>query len=67
MSHHSTDSELRYLWLGRLPPAQADRIRLHLSRCEECLSRLIEIDAHLADAEAPEDSAEESHPALLAR
>ena len=67
MSQHSTDSELRRLWFGRLPAPQADRIRLHLSRCEECLSRLVEIDAHLAGVKEPGDSAEQSHPTLLAR
>ena len=67
MSHHSTDSELRHLWGGGLPSAQADRVIRHLSRCEGCLSRLIEIDAQLTEAELPGDSADESQAALLVR
>ena len=58
MRHHSTDSELRHLWLGRLPAPQADRIRHHLALCEECLNRLVEIDDQLANVEVQDSSAE---------
>jgi hypothetical protein len=69
MSHHSTDSELRHLWLGRLPGPHADRIRRHLVLCEECLSRLVEIDDQVSGAEAPTGAAAkgEGQPASVAR
>jgi hypothetical protein len=70
MRHHSTDSELRHLWLGGLPAPHADRIRRHLALCEKCLSRLVEMDDQAADAEAPMGAAEakgESQPVSLAR
>jgi hypothetical protein len=69
MSHHSTDSELRHLWFGGLPAPQADRLRRRLSRYEECLSRLIEIDGRMAGAEPPGDFAgatDERHTAAMA-
>ena len=70
MSYHSTDSELRHLWLGMLPPAQADRTRRHLVMCEKCLTRLVEIDHHGANAEPAGDRAHangDSRPASWAR
>ncbi|MGA3099586.1 MAG: hypothetical protein ABSF25_24290 [Bryobacteraceae bacterium] len=70
MSHHSTDSELRHLWLGRLPAPHADRIRRHLVLCEKCLSRLVEIDDQVDDARPSAGSGEaksERHPEFLAR
>jgi hypothetical protein len=70
MSYHSTESELRHLWFGRLPAPQAGRIRRHLILCEKCLSRLVEIDVQAADAAPPggfADATDERHPAALAR
>jgi hypothetical protein len=70
MNHHCTDSELRQLWFGGLPAPADDRTRRHLSRCEQCLSRLLEIDGHGAGVELPwarVDPRDEHHPAALSR
>jgi hypothetical protein len=70
MDHHSTDSELRDLWFGRLAETQADRIRHHLVACEKCLTRLIEIDVDTAGGGPPGEPThvtDRSHPVSQAR